>query len=174
MPTDKTFHLATRAQGSQHSGGFPPRPCGQVFHLFLSSSIYNSVFFYLFPYLFFPLSISLHPKSGVFETRVKATKKYVFICTHQGLFSSFIYFHSPSSACCGQKTKSDSFILLRLGNYNLVITRTQLGLQHSFNNQVNSFISLCPDKTSSLQNSSRLGRNTKNKKKKETMQYWVG
>lgn len=144
---------------------------------FISSSHRPSTilsFFYLFPYLFFSLSISLHPKSGVFETWVKATKKYVFIFTHQGLFSSFIYFHSPSSACCGQKTKSDSFILLRLGNYNLVITRTQLGLQHSFNNQVNSFISLCPDKTSSLQNSSRLGRNTKNKKKKETMQYRVG
>lgn len=148
---------------------------------FISSSHRPSTILPFFPsshiYSFPLLSYSIQSQV-FFETWVKATKKYVFICTHQGLFSSFIYFHSPSSACCGQKTKSGSFILLHLGNYNLVITRTQLGLQHSFNNQVNSLslclISLCPDKTSSLQNSSRLRRNRKHKKKKATMQYWVG
>lgn len=159
-------------------GDFPP---DHVAKYFISSShrpstilpFFSSSHIYSFPLLSYAIQSQVF-----FETWVKATKKYVFICTHQGLFSSFIYFHSPSSACCGQKTKSDSFILLRLGNYNLVITRTQLGLQHSFNNQVNSLslclISLCPDKTSSLQNSSRLRRNTKHKKKKATMQYWVG
>lgn len=159
-------------------GDFPP---DHVAKYFISSShrpstilpFFSSSHIYSFPLLSYSI------QSQVFlETWVKATKKYVFIRTHQGLFSSFIYFHSPSSACCGQKTKSDSFILLRLGNYNLVITRTQLGLQHSFTNQVNSLslclISLCPDKTSSLQNRSRLRRNRKHKKKKATMQYWVG
>lgn len=30
-PADKTFHLATEAQGFKLSGGFPSRPCGQGF-----------------------------------------------------------------------------------------------------------------------------------------------
>lgn len=98
-------------------------------------------FFYLFPYSFFFLSISLHPKSGVFEMRVKATKKYVFICTHQGLFFPFIYFHSPSSACCGQETKSDGFIHLHLDYYNSVMAQTQLGLRRYCKNQAIGFIS---------------------------------
>ena len=127
LPADKTFHLATRAQGSQLSGGFPTRPCGQAFQPFFSSSIYNAVFLLLpLSYPFFIAvcrCLSLTPLQGVFELWVTATQKYVYIYQYvlEAFTSCSIYFLPLSSARCGQKTKSTKALL-----YSLMIGQVQL------------------------------------------------
>lgn len=132
-PADKTFHLATRAQGSQLSGGFPTRPCGQAFHPFS------------LPHSFFSFFLSAcHCLSlwGVFELVMTATKS-VHSCTHSGLvfflFSGVFIFSYLLQVLVRKKSQAAC-------NNNLLITETQLGLQRSLNNQAGGIISCVQSK----------------------------
>lgn len=95
---------------------------------------------------------------------------HVYLYT-PGAFSSFsVYFLPLSSAHCGQKTKSaDSFILSCLCNYNMLITLTQLGLQHSLSNQA-SDITSCVQTT---QAHCHRAADWEENNKKETRRYWT-
>lgn len=144
-------------------GGFPTRPCGQACQDFLHTSTSNSVSL-LLPFV-------LHSSSKMCITVFLSVPGWPqrSVCISERIkFFLHVYFLPLFFACCGEKTKTTgSFILLSLNNYSLLITQTQLGLQHSINNQA-SDITSC-DQTRQAHHSRSAERDENTKRNKEVL-----